>query len=93
VLKLACPAVLLLVSITPRLPGASNSNFDDNDWWRHAVIYEVYPRSFADSNGDGIGDLNGITEHSDYLKSLGVNGVWITPFYPSRQRKCSATRR
>jgi alpha-glucosidase len=57
----------------------------DNDWWRTAVIYEIYPRSFGDSNGDGIGDLNGITEHLDYLKDLGVDAIWITPFYPSPQ--------
>jgi alpha-glucosidase len=57
----------------------------DPDWWRHAVIYEIYPRSFADTNGDGIGDLNGITAHLDYLKDLGVDAIWITPFYPSPQ--------
>jgi alpha-glucosidase len=57
----------------------------DPDWWRDAVIYEIYPRSFADTNGDGIGDLNGITEHLDYLKDLGVDAIWITPFYPSPQ--------
>ena len=57
----------------------------DPDWWRNAVIYEIYPRSFADTNGDGIGDLNGITEHLDYLKDLGVDAIWITPFYPSPQ--------
>jgi alpha-glucosidase len=57
----------------------------DADWWRNAVIYEIYPRSFADTNGDGIGDLNGITEHLDYLKDLGVDAIWITPFYPSPQ--------
>ena len=55
------------------------------EWWRHAVIYEIYPRSFQDSNGDGIGDLNGITEHLDYLKSLGVDAIWLTPVYPSPQ--------
>jgi len=54
-------------------------------WWRKAVIYEIYPRSFADTNGDGIGDLNGITKHLDYLEELGVDGIWITPFYPSPQ--------
>jgi alpha-glucosidase len=54
-------------------------------WWRNAVIYEIYPRSFADTNGDGIGDLNGITRHLDYLASLGVDAIWITPFYPSPQ--------
>ncbi len=57
----------------------------DPDWWRNAVIYEIYPRSFADTNGDGIGDLNGITAHLDYLKDLGVDAIWITPFYPSPQ--------
>ncbi len=54
-------------------------------WWRHAVIYEIYPRSFQDSNGDGIGDLNGITQRLGYLESLGVDAIWIAPFYPSPQ--------
>jgi alpha-glucosidase len=54
-------------------------------WWKHAVIYEIYPRSFQDSTGDGIGDLNGITERLDYLQSLGVNAIWLTPIYPSPQ--------
>ena len=55
------------------------------DWWKNAVIYEIYPRSFQDSNGDGIGDLNGITQRLDYLKSLGVDAIWLTPIYPSPQ--------
>jgi alpha-glucosidase len=55
------------------------------DWWKNAVIYEIYPRSFQDSNGDGIGDLNGITERLDYLKDLGVDAIWLTPCYPSPQ--------
>jgi len=54
-------------------------------WWKHAVIYEIYPRSFQDSNGDGVGDLNGITSRLDYLKDLGVDAIWITPMYPSPQ--------
>jgi alpha-glucosidase len=49
------------------------------------VIYEVYPRSFGDTNGDGVGDLNGITKHLDYLADLGVDAIWIAPFYPSPQ--------
>jgi alpha-glucosidase len=54
-------------------------------WWQHAVFYEIYPRSFADSNNDGIGDLNGISSRLDYLKSLGVDAIWITPCFPSPQ--------
>ncbi|HEX6771613.1 MAG TPA: alpha-glucosidase [Acidobacteriaceae bacterium] len=54
-------------------------------WWRHAAIYEIYPRSFQDSNGDGVGDLNGITSRLDYLKALGVEAIWLTPIYPSPQ--------
>jgi alpha-glucosidase len=54
-------------------------------WWQHAVFYEVYPRSFADSNGDGIGDLKGIEAKLDYLKQLGVDAIWISPCYPSPQ--------
>ena len=55
------------------------------DWWKNAVIYEIYQRSFQDSNGDGIGDLNGITRRLDYLKDLGVDAIWLTPCYPSPQ--------
>ena len=55
------------------------------DWWKHAVYYEIYPRSFFDTNRDGIGDLNGITAKLDYLADLGVDALWITPFYPSPQ--------
>ena len=54
-------------------------------WWKHAVVYEIYPRSFQDSNGDGIGDLNGITSRLDYLKGLGIDAMWISPMYPSPQ--------
>jgi alpha-glucosidase len=53
------------------------------DWWRGAVIYQVYPRSFADTNGDGIGDLKGITARLVHIASLGVDAVWLSPFYPS----------
>ena len=52
-------------------------------WWRGATIYQVYPRSFCDSNGDGIGDLAGITEKLDYIASLGVDALWISPFFTS----------
>jgi alpha-glucosidase len=58
---------------------------DGPTWWKHAVFYELYPRSFADSNNDGIGDINGIASHMDYLKDLGVDAIWITPCFPSPQ--------
>jgi alpha-glucosidase len=54
-------------------------------WWQGAVVYEIYPRSFQDSNGDGVGDLNGITERLDYLEALGVDAIWIAPMYASPQ--------
>lgn len=56
-----------------------------NQWWRDAVVYQVYPRSFADSDGDGIGDLPGITSRLPKLAELGVDAVWLSPFYPSPQ--------
>jgi oligo-1,6-glucosidase len=52
-------------------------------WWKNSVIYQIYPRSFADSNGDGIGDIKGITQHLDYLKELGVDVIWLSPVYQS----------
>jgi alpha-glucosidase len=55
------------------------------NWWENAVIYQIYPRSFQDSNGDGIGDLNGITSRLDYLQKLGVDAIWLNPIYPSPQ--------
>ncbi len=55
----------------------------DRDWWRGAVIYQIYPRSFQDSNGDGVGDLPGITRRLDYVAALGVDAIWISPFFTS----------
>jgi alpha-glucosidase len=56
-----------------------------SDWWRDAVIYQIYPRSFADSDGDGVGDLPGAIARLDHLRDLGVDAVWLSPFYPSPQ--------
>ncbi|MEP3428928.1 MAG: alpha-glucosidase [Roseibium sp.] len=55
----------------------------DPDWWKGAVIYQIYPRSFNDTNGDGIGDLNGVTERMDYIASLNVDAIWLSPFFKS----------
>ena len=53
------------------------------NWWKEAVIYQIYPRSYADSDGDGVGDLRGIIQHLDYIQSLGVDVVWLNPIFPS----------
>ncbi|MET3721035.1 MULTISPECIES: glycoside hydrolase family 13 protein [unclassified Arthrobacter] len=55
----------------------------DPNWWRQAAVYQIYPRSFSDSNGDGLGDIKGITAKVPYLKALGIDAVWLSPFYPS----------
>ena len=57
----------------------------ESPWWQSTTIYQVYPRSYADSNGDGIGDLPGIIGKLDYLKDLGVETVWVSPFFASPQ--------
>ena len=54
-------------------------------WWKESVVYQIYPKSFKDSNGDGIGDIRGIIEKLDYLKELGVNVLWISPMLESPQ--------
>jgi len=81
--------ILVLTLIAGLIPADSTAENaagqPDHPWWRHAVFYEIYPRSFADSNNDGIGDLNGITSHLDYLKALGIDAIWLTPCYPSPQ--------
>jgi alpha-glucosidase len=84
-------AVLILSATT--LAGSGQSSpastappaASGRDWWKNAVLYEIYPRSFQDSNGDGIGDLKGITQRLDYLQQLGVDAIWLTPIYPSPQ--------
>src|SRR5215813_1383571 len=65
--------------------GQTSSQQSAAPWWKHAVFYELYPRSFADSDNNGVGDINGITSKLDYLKQLGVDAIWITPCYPSPQ--------
>ena len=57
-------------------------------WWQKAVFYQIYPRSFADGNGDGIGDFDGMTKRLDYLRELGIDAIWLSPHYPSPQKDC-----
>ncbi|NUQ28050.1 MAG: alpha-glucosidase [Acidobacteriaceae bacterium] len=85
---LAVAALASSLSLSAQMlsrPGWAGSGMSSDPWWQHAVIYEIYPRSFQDSNGDGIGDLKGITQRLDYLQSLGVDAIWLTPIYPSPQ--------
>jgi alpha-glucosidase len=80
---LFCVFVAGSIGAAQTLAGAEGAEV--HEWWRHAVFYEIYPRSFADSNNDGVGDLNGITSKLDYLHDLGVDAIWITPCFPSPQ--------
>ncbi len=68
---------------TPDQEAKAQALLTGPDWYRHAVFYEVYVRSFQDSNGDGIGDLAGLTSKLDYLKDLGVDAIWLMPIYPT----------
>jgi len=78
-------AVLLLITgLSCRtLKNDQSKDMTDRKWWKEAVVYQIYPRSFMDSNGDGIGDLKGIMSKLDYIKGLGVNVVWLNPIYSS----------
>ena len=75
-------AMLHLVNSEPDVPVASRGTITKK-WWKEAVFYQIYPRSFFDTNGDGIGDLRGIIEKLDYLKELGVDALWLSPIYDS----------
>jgi alpha-glucosidase len=83
----AAVLVLLIFLVALRAARAQSKTTDakPHPWYQHAVFYEIYPRSFMDSNGDGIGDLNGIASRLDYLKDLGVDAIWIAPCFPSPQ--------
>jgi alpha-glucosidase len=78
--------VLFIAGFCPMVRSQTQAvDAEGHQWWQHAVFYEIYARSFMDSNNDGIGDLNGIASKMDYLESLGVDAIWITPCYPSPQ--------
>src|ERR1700759_3124615 len=74
-----------LVAQTPAVASGTAAPAIDSTWWKHAVIYEIYPRSFQDSNGGGVGDLNGITQRLGYLQGVGGESIWLSPMYPSPQ--------
>ncbi|MFL6600254.1 MAG: glycoside hydrolase family 13 protein [Steroidobacteraceae bacterium] len=86
-LRLLCRATGLLAVLFFAQPAQSQpaARPHAQKWWQNAVLYEIYPRSFQDSNGDGVGDLNGITQRLDYLQALGVDAIWIGPMFPSPQ--------
>jgi oligo-1,6-glucosidase len=76
----------IFISICPKeIFGQTNLSHKDDDrkWWKEAIVYQIYPRSFKDSDGDGIGDLKGIISKLDYIKSLGINTIWLNPIYSS----------
>lgn len=75
-------AMLHLVNSEPDEPAAGDGSIREK-WWKEAIVYQIYPRSFYDANGDGIGDLRGIIEKLDYLKELGVTAIWMSPIYDS----------
>jgi alpha-glucosidase len=77
--------VILLVALRAARAQGKTINALPHPWYQHAVFYEIYPRSFMDSNGDGVGDLSGIASKFDYLKALGVDAIWIAPCFPSPQ--------
>jgi oligo-1,6-glucosidase len=76
--------LITLINITCNIMNAQEKNAPlDRKWWKEAVVYQIYPRSFKDSDGDGVGDLKGIISKLDYLKSLGVDIIWLNPIYSS----------
>ena len=75
-------SLLKIVNGEPDIP-RNDVGAETPTWWKEAVFYQIYPRSFKDSNGDGVGDLRGITEKLDYLRELGVNAIWLSPVYDS----------
>jgi alpha-glucosidase len=85
-LAAVCSLIFLWLACAPFAWAQTNRlDPEGHPWWKHAVFYEIYPRSFADSNNDGIGDIPGITSKIDYLRWLGVDAIWVAPMYPSPQ--------
>ncbi len=75
--------LMVVLSCNQKPKEQSKTTIDNAQWWKEAIVYQIYPRSFKDSDGDGVGDLKGIVEKLDYIKSLGVTAVWLNPIYTS----------
>ena len=82
-LSLMILAVFLTTGASGQMQAAKPARKQATPWWQHAIVYEIYPRSFQDTNGDGVGDIPGIIQRLGYLQQLGVNAIWLTPIYPS----------
>ncbi len=82
IMKKQWVAILILLIFFSQ-KSSSQTTIPNRKWWKEAVVYQIYPRSFKDSDGNGIGDLKGIISKLDYIKSLGVNVVWLNPIYSS----------
>lgn len=80
---MAIPILFMGLLSTNPITAQENKAATDSKWWKEAVVYQIYPRSFKDSDGDGIGDLKGIISKLDYVKSLGIDAVWLNPIYTS----------
>lgn len=78
------PRILLVTLFLVTSKVSANDDWhNSNFWWENAHFYQIYPRSFSDSDGDGVGDLNGITSRLPYLKEIGVTGAWMSPIFES----------
>src|SRR5258708_10309046 len=77
--------LIIFACVISAVAQTKSGDAEGHKWWQHAVFYEIYPRSYADSNNDGIGDLKGITSKMAYLHDLGVDAIWISPCFPSPQ--------
>jgi oligo-1,6-glucosidase len=75
--------ILVISSCSKTASESSSIDSNDRNWWKETIVYQIYPRSFKDTDGDGVGDLKGIIEKLDYVKSLGVNAIWLNPIYSS----------
>src|ERR1700712_3509230 len=82
-----CVTIITSCKLMDKKEGTNDSDryadIPNRKWWKEAVVYQVYPRSFKDENGDGVGDLKGILSKLDYIKSLGIDVVWLNPIFTS----------